>query len=190
MKTNFFERILKWNNIPVLILLLLFSCENTFVSEDEIQQQILQDEDFVEMLANIYTLEYVEKNESQQKKIAMFDSFFALLDKRYDSFYANSQKAMANKHSIEYAEFTKNLEKAVSELLPSESARIAVVYNGASICGRESCGNSAQDNTTLGCIAGARFGQEYCLRNNMGNCSEMREALIDQCCESFCNPQD
>lgn len=112
------------------------------------------------------------------------------MDSRHTDFYNNAQIALANKRSTEYNRFCKRLEESNFSLLPSESAKLAVVYNGASICGRESCGNSAQDNTTLGCIAGARFGQEYCLRNNMGNCSEMREALIDQCCESFCNPQD
>lgn len=72
MKTNFFDRILKWNNIPVLILLLLFSCENQQLTEREIQSQILQDEDFVDMMANIYLLEYFEHdkrlNESVQAK--------------------------------------------------------------------------------------------------------------------------
>jgi hypothetical protein len=95
---------------------------------------------------------------------------------------------MKNKRSVDYINFTVRLNEAVSSFTNGESSR-KKVYNGASICGQESCGNSAQDNTTLGCIAGASFAQYYCIQNGMGGCNEMRDATIDQCCSSFCNPQ-
>ncbi len=175
-----------------VIILGLFGCDNQQASEKEIQDEILKDEDFIAMMANAYLLVYYEHNENSTSKIreenfAVFDYYYKNLNNRYSDFYSNARLAMANKSTTSYIKFTESLGESIYSLLPLESARIAA-YNGASICGQESCGNSAQDNTTLGCTAGAGFAELYCLRNNMGHCSEMRNAIIDECCNSFCNP--
>lgn len=172
-----------------MILLLLFSCESQQLPEKEIQNRILQDEDFVNLLTEAFLLKsHAESNETQYQSegLIAFDSNFELLDSRYHNFYNNAQRAMANKLSEEYIDLCERLRNSINGRLPSETARV-LVYNGASICGQESCGNSAQDNTTVGCIAGATMADLYCTRNNMGNCNEMRNAIIDECCESFCH---
>ncbi len=89
---------------------------------------------------------------------------------------------MGNKGELKYISFAENLNERIS----SANAKTAK-YDAPSVCGQQSCGSVYRDNQALGCITGASYAEVYCLRNNMGNCSEMKNDIVQNCRDSFCS---
>lgn len=197
MKTVFLERILKWNNIPVLILLLLFSCENQFESESGIQRAILQDEDFIDMMAEVFIMKREGDNDdlksvNSERYLARINSYYDILSKRYNDFDLNVQKVLADKRTLDYNSYAEKLYNRILSILSKTSSKTTVAYDGPSVCGKPNCGGdnahdiAVNNSVATACISGAYYSEFYCTTHNMGQCEAMRDATVNFCCDSYC----
>lgn len=197
MKMNFFDGILKWNSIPIFIFLLLFSCENQFVNEKEIQRQILQDEDFIGMMTEVFIMTIEDSNNDlnsadKEGYLDRINSNYDILNNRYNDLDSNIQKALADKNTSNYKSYAEALYRKISANLANTSSRAAVVYDGPSVCGRPDCGGSDataiayRKSIATACISGAYYSEFYCTTHNMGQCEAMRAATVQNCCDNHC----
>lgn len=167
--------------------MLLFSCENQFVNESEIQRAILQDEDFVTMMSEVFLSEYANESNSYDNR-QLFKSYFKILEERHSDFFENMQLALNQKTTKDYISFAGNLSFKVLEA-QQQSAKINVVYDGGSVCGLPSCGSSIKDGQSLACITGALASAIYCVEMNMvGDCTAMKDSAVAVCCAVYCTP--
>jgi hypothetical protein len=180
------------NGIRLFVLLaILISCESQQMSNEDIQSKILQDEDFIDMMTEVFIVKLEDNSDAH--RLANFNSNFEILNKRYQDFNSNVQKALADKGTAVYNSYAVRLYNRILSILSETSSKIAVAYDGPSVCGRPNCGGSGEQEISYknaiatSCITGAYYSELYCITHNMGQCEEMLGATVNFCCDSYCS---
>lgn len=188
------SRAKSWAFLFLLSVLIAISCDNQQpekrqVDKSIIQTSILEDDDFLAMMTDVFVFNFSvdpeasKTGDSWKQHLTEFDKHFSTLNERYPNFHENAQSALSNKTSEAYLAFTKKLDERVRSEFESGNAKLNVVYDGESVCGR-SCGKSLASTTA--CITGCYYSSTYCYSHGGTNCGEMRDSCIGSCCDSFC----
>jgi hypothetical protein len=145
-----------------LLLLVLIACDSKFQDTPEsIQNNILQDDDFLEMLT--LTTSKSGKNDGNENEInTSISRLFYLLDNRYTNFHLNAKKALEQPSE----QFTKNLRERVALKSSTKGAR----YDAESFC-QSPCGDNQAN--ALSCVGGCKYSEAFCISHGGSFCGEM-----------------
>lgn len=172
--------------LVLVTILLAFSCETEVFFENTVQEKILMDQEFIDLMATNLTKNFksstIAVSDDEREFKNNLKTVVNRLEKRYEGFDKNARLALENTTDANYYIFAQKLSKAVSALKNLQQNRS---YDAESVCGNP-CKDTNASNITLSCIVGCSYSELYCMNNGGVNCSAMMSSCRGYCCDRWC----